>query len=237
MRKFFIISPHPDDVDFSCAGTIAKLAKEGNIVEELIVSDGSKGSHAVGYGGKRLAELRKKEQKNAGRVLGVKKVSFLGEIDGRVENTERLRKKLVAFIRREKPDVVLCPEPFLFRVDRAGILHRDHRNTGEAVFDAVYPAAGNASFFPELLRRGLKPHSVQELWFWGSAKPNLIVDISKTIQQKIQALLCHRSQIRDMKELGSRIKEWARKAARLPARQGRPRNMRYAEAFRVLKLG
>src|SRR3989338_4429253 len=127
MRKFLVISPHPDDVDFSCAGTIAKLAKEGNTVEELIVSDGSKGSHKVGFGGKKLVELRKKEQRNAGKVLGVKEVSFLGETDGKVENVEKLRKKLVAFIRQAKPDVVMCPEPFAFRLDRAGILHRDHR--------------------------------------------------------------------------------------------------------------
>jgi LmbE family N-acetylglucosaminyl deacetylase len=230
MRKFLIISPHPDDVDFSCAGTIPKLVGHGDRVEELIVSDGSKGSHVVGFGGKKLVELRKKEQKNAAKVLGVKEVSFLGEIDGEVENTRNLRKKLAALIRQMKPNVVICPEPFLFRFDRPGILHRDHRNTGEAVFDAVYPAAGNVSFFPELLKKNLKPHSVQELWFWGSSKPSLVIDISKTIEQKIQALACHRSQIQDMEALESRVKEWAR-------RMGKGKHMRYAEAFRVLRLG
>lgn len=229
MRKFLIVSPHPDDVDFSCAGTIAKLVKEGNGVEELIVSDGSKGSHAVGFGGKKLVELRRKEQENAGKALGVNGVSFLGQTDGEVENTKNLRKNLVAFLRKRKPDVVVCPEPFLFRFDRVGILHRDHREAGQAVFDAVYPAVGNASFFPELLKKNLKPHSVQEVWFWASSKPNLVVDISKTIGQKIQALSCHKSQIKDMKALASRIKEWARKT-------GRGKHIRYAEAFRVLKL-
>ena len=229
MKKFLIISPHPDDVDFSCAGTIVKLVKDGNQVEELIVSDGSKGSHKTEFGGRKLVELRKKEQRNAGKVLGVKAISFLGEIDGEVENTRNLRKKLVIFIRQRKPDVILCPDPFLFRFDRAGILHRDHRNAGEAVFDAVYPAVGNISFFPELLKKNLKPHAVQELWFWGSSKPNFVIDISKTMEKKVQALSCHESQIRNMKVLESRMKEWARK-------MGRPRKIRYAEAFRVLKL-
>ena len=229
MKKFLVVSPHPDDVDFSCAGTVSKLVKEGNRVEELIVSDGSKGIHKTGFGGDKLVELRKKEQRNAGKVLGVKEVSFFGETDGEVENTKNLRKKLVAFIRQRKPDVVMCPEPFVFRFDRAGILHRDHRNTGEAVFDAVYPAAGNTSFFPELLKKNLKPHSVQELWFWGSSKPNLVIDISKTIHQKIQALSCHASQIRDMQAVESRIKEWARI-------MGKGKHMRYAEAFRTLTL-
>lgn len=225
-----MVSPHPDDVDFACAGTIASLVKEGNSVEELIVSDGSKGSHKTGFGGKKLAELRKVEQRNAGKVLGVRKVSFLGVVDGEVENTRDLRKKLVAFMRQAKPDVVVCPEPFLFRFDRAGILHRDHRNTGEAVFDAVYPAVGNISFFPELLKRGLQPHNVQELWFWGSSKPNLVIDISKTIEQEIQALACHKSQIQDITILELRIRKRTRET-------GRPKKMRYAEDFRVLKLG
>lgn len=230
MRRFLVISPHPDDVDFGCAGTIVKLVKAGNTVEELIVSDGSKGSHKVGFGGKKLIQLREKEQESAGKVLGVKKIAFFGEIDGKIENTERLRKKLVAFLRAAKPNVVISFEPFLFRQDRAGIIHRDHRETGEAVFDAVYPATGNVSFFPELLKKDLPPHTVQELWFWGSLKPSLFIDISKTIEQKIQALSCHKSQIQDMEALEARVKEWARK-------MGKGKRMRYAEAFRVLKLG
>lgn len=229
MRKFLVISPHPDDVDFSCAGTVSKLVREGNQVEELIVSDGSKGSHAVGFGGKKLVVLREKEQKAAARTLGVDHVYFLRQVDSEVENTKNLRKKLAACIRQRKPNVVICPEPFLFRLDRAGIVHRDHRETGEAVFDAIYPAAGNASFFPELLRKGLRPHNVQELWFWGSARPNRVIDISKTIEQKIQALSCHKSQIKDMKVVGARIREWAQVV-------GKKGKMKYAEGFRVLEL-
>lgn len=229
MKKFLVISPHPDDLDFGCAGTIARLVKEGNKVEELIISDGSKGSHAVEFRGKKLALLREKEQGRAAKTLGVDHVYFLREIDGEVENTKHLRKRLVAFMRQRKPEVVMSPEPFLLRTDRAGILHRDHREAAQAVFDAVYPAVGNVSFFPELLRKNLKPHTVQEIWFWGSLKPNLVIDISKTIEQKIRALLCHQTQIKDSKAVESRIREWARNT-------GKKKKMKYAEGFRVLKL-
>lgn len=229
MKRFLVISPHPDDVDFNCAGTVVKLVRERNTVEELIVSDGSKGGRQVGYGGKKLALLREKEQKAAAKVLGVDHVYFLREIDGEVENTKTLQKKLVAFLRQRKPDVVICQDPFAPRLDRTGILHKDHRATGEAVFDAVYPAAENIWFFPELLKKNLQSHRVQEFWLWASSKPDLVIDISKTIGQKIQALSCHKSQIQDMAALELRIKEWARKM-----RKGK--RMRYGEAFRVLKL-
>jgi LmbE family N-acetylglucosaminyl deacetylase len=224
MKKFLVISAHPDDLDFGCGGTIAKLINEGNVVEELIVSDGSKGSHKVGFGGKRLAVIREKEERTAAKALGATKVHFLRELDGELENTRTLRKKIVEVCRRIQPDVVLSGEP-LHEFDNMYRSHRDHRMVAEAVFDAIYPAAGNESFFPELLKKGLKPHSIEELWFWAPLKSNKTVDISKTIDQKIKALSCHKSQIADMIEMGRRIKERARKGKR-----------RYVETFRVLKL-
>ena len=224
-RKFLVISPHPDDLDFGCGGTMAKLVKEDNMVEELIVSDGSKGSHKVGFGGKKLAAIREKEEKAAAKALGVKKVHFLREKDGELENTGVLRKKLVEAIRRIKPDVVLSSEP-AHSFENIYRSHQDHRVCAEAVFDAIYPAAGNASFFPELLKRGLKPHQIQELWFWAPMKANKVVDITTTLRQKIMALSCHKSQIADSKEMAKRIRERARKG----------KGARYVETFRVLKF-
>lgn len=227
MKKFLVISPHPDDLDFGCAGTIAKLAKAENIVEELIVSDGSKGSHVLGFGGKKLAKIREREEAEAAKVLHAHKVYFLRKVDGTLENTPVLRKSLVRMIRLVKPDVVLSFDPTaLNSFESAGRSHRDHRQVAEAVFDAVYPAAGNISFFPELR---LKPHSVKELWCFGTFKPTRIENISKTIDLKIRALLCHKSQIKEPKAMEKRIRDWARNT-------GRKKGMRYAEGFRVLTL-
>lgn len=227
MAKFLVVSPHPDDLDFGCAGTIAKLAREGNEIEELIVTDGSKGGHVVGFDGRKLARVRKKEQKGAAKILGVKTVHFLDEIDGEVENTMRLRKKLVAMIRKIKPDIVISFEPTsCFEIVYRS--HRDHRQVAEAVFDALYPAAGSISFFPELLKQGFKPHQPKELWFFGTEKPNTFVDITETINQKIEALLCHRSQVETM-DLPQEIRARAGKL-------GKKRNFKYAEAFRMIEL-
>ncbi len=229
MTTFLVVSPHPDDGDFGCGGTVAKLTQEKNEVQAAIISDGSQGSHVIGMRGKRLITIREKEQKAAAAILGVSAVHFLGEKDGAVQNTARLRKKLVELMRKIRPEAVITYDPFLFRVDRAGIAHRDHRHTGEAVFDAIYPDVGSTAFFPELVRKGLKPHQVKEIWFFGSREPNHFIDIASTIDQKIKAILCHQSQVEDKANLPQRVKEWAEKAS-----QGK--EMKYAEAFRVLQL-
>ena len=226
VKKFLIISPHPDDSDFGAAGTVAKLVQEGNAVEYLIVSDGSKGSHKVGFGGKKLAAVRQKEQKTAAQVVGVKNVTFLGQVDGEIENTKQLRKKLVREIRRIKPDIVVSFDPSSLQFENVFRSHRDHRMVAEAVFDAIYPAAGSASFFPEVLAKGLKPHQIKEVWFYATSFPTKWVDISRTLELKIKALCSHKSQV-DKAEFEELIRKNAEKNAK-------SKKMKYAECFRVV---
>ncbi len=149
-KRFLAIAAHPDDLDFTCAGTTAKLVKEGKEVFYLIISDGSKGSHKVKLSPKNLAKIRQAEQKRAAKVLGVKNVFFLGLRDGDIENTKFLRKKIVQIIRKVKPEIILSFDPASHSFDNPHRFHRDHRQTAEAVFDAIYPAAGSESVFPEL---------------------------------------------------------------------------------------
>lgn len=227
-KRILVISPHPDDLDFGCSGTIAKLTEERNKVSYLIVSDGSKGNHKIKVNEKKLVKIRKEEQKKAAGIVGVKEVFFLGEKDGEIENTKSLRKKLVRLIRKIKPDIIFSFDPANKAFDNFYRYHRDHRMTAEAVFDAVYPALGSESFFPELLKQGYKPHQIKEVWFFATQKPNKLVNISRTIKRKIKALSCHQSQIAEIKTVEKRIKEWARKVG--------GRKYLYAEGFRVVKL-
>ena len=227
MQRYLVVSPHPDDLDFGCAGTVAKLAKEGNDIEYLIVSDGSKGSQLVGFGGKKLAAIRETEQKDAANTVGVQKVTFLGEVDGEIENTRELRKKLVKEIRKAKPDIVLSFDPSSLQFESVYRSHRDHRQVAEATFDAIYPAVGNASFFPELLEEGIEPHQIEEIWFFATPRPNKFIDIADTIDLKIKALLCHKCQHEDVDELEKRIRSRSRE-------EGKEHNMEYAEGFRAI---
>lgn len=230
MKKFLAISAHPDDVDFYCGGTLATLAEQGNRVEELIISNGSKGTHVVGFSGKSLGQIREKEQRAAAKILGIQEVHFLKEIDGEIENTKDLRRKLVAFIREIQPDIVMSFDPAsLGEFEHFELSHRDHRQAGEAVFDALYPAVGNSAFFPELQKQGLGAHTIQEIWFFAASRPNKFVDISETLNLKKEALLCHKSQIRNTSNVKTLIRDNART-------MGKKKGMKYAESFRTIAI-
>ena len=229
MDKILVISPHPDDLDFACAGTVAKLTGEGHEVSYLIVTDGSKGTRGLpqsrSISEEELVRLREREQREAARVVGVSEVTFLGFRDGEVENTPALRRELVRMLRQIRPDIVFSFDPANLSFDSFYRFHRDHRVVAEAVFDAVYPAAHNKLFFPELLEQGYKPHRPREVWFFGTANPNRFVDITDTIDKKIEALACHSSQIPDIDEVSELVRARAEEL-------GRRAGCKYAEAFR-----
>lgn len=225
-KTYLIFSAHPDDLDFGCSGTVAKLVEQGNKVVYCIISDGRRGGHKAKIPKKEIIKVRQREQREAAGILGVKRVIFLKQGDGEVENTKSLKRKLVRIIRKVKPDVVLSFDPASLSFDSFYRYHRDHREAALAVFDALYPAAGSPDFFPELK---LKPHTIEEAWFFAAVSPDLWMNISGTLEKKIKALLAHRSQILDKKQLREKITDWAREA-------GRKKKMKYAEAFRRLIL-
>jgi LmbE family N-acetylglucosaminyl deacetylase len=109
--------------------------------------------------------------------------------------------------------------------------HHDHRVTGWATLDAVAPAAGNPHYFPEHAAEGLAAHQVREVYLSGTLEPNCWVDISDTLERKIDALFCHSSQLPD--EAG----EWFRDFLRERAEDaGAAANVKFAEPFRKLTL-
>jgi LmbE family N-acetylglucosaminyl deacetylase len=235
MKKFLVVSPHPDDSDFGASGTVAKLAQEGNHIEYLVVSDGSKGSHVVGFGGKKLAQTREQEQREAAALAGVKNVTFLGEVDGEMENTPELRKKLIREIRKVKPDIVLSFDPSSMLFENMYRSHRDHRVIAETVFDAIYPGVGNTSFFPELIQEGFEPHQVEEIWFFATPRPNKWVDIREYLNLKVQILLAHTSQHADPQAAEKRLRNKAAEEALQQARgKETQEKIEYAECFRVV---
>src|SRR3989344_1671763 len=225
-KKILVFSPHPDDVDFGFAGSAASLIQKGWEAVYCVVTDGSKGAHKAGLGAKAMKTLRVKEQVNAAKIVGVKKVLFLNEIDGEAENTKALRKKMVRVIRIVRPDVVVSPDPANKSFGSFYGSHRDHRQVAEPVFGAVYPAAGSKYFFPELYPK-FKPHHVSEAWFWNPEKQNKFIDISKTIKLKLEALRAHKSQFEDTRAIEKRI------IARATL-NGRKGGFKYAESFRRL---
>ncbi len=221
------VGAHPDDIDIGCSGSIAKWTKEGAETYYLVLTDGSKGSENPEISNQELIKIRKAEQQKAADLLGVKKVFFLDFVDGELENTPALRKQIVKIIRQIKPTTVICWDPTLYYDEnRMFVNHPDHRKAGEATLDCVYPFARNARTFPELLKEGLKPHVVEELLLINFSKANYFVDISGTIDKKLEALSCHKSQFSDVEKFKERMKEMSK----MIGQRAKPK-INYAESF------
>ncbi|MCA9781400.1 MAG: PIG-L family deacetylase [Candidatus Eremiobacteraeota bacterium] len=195
-----VIGAHPDDCEFGAGGVAFEWASQGTRVDFVIVTDGARGSAGCDSRPEDLVAIRRQEQHQSARVLGVSECRFLGFPDGEVENNEALLQEIVRVIRELRPQVVLThtPEFLDHRRFRGGegawVNHRDHRAVGGATLDAVYPFARNPNSFLDLK---LDCHTVQELYLWGSRFPNLEIPCREGIQAKARALACHRSQFSD----------------------------------------
>jgi LmbE family N-acetylglucosaminyl deacetylase len=226
-RKALVIVAHPDDAEFLCGGTIARWCSEGWEVNYVLTTSGDMGHRDQQMTREKLAKIREREQLAACRVLGVKECVFLRYPDGFVEDTAELRGKLVREIKRFKPDVVVTWNPY-----RTSFTHRDHRLTGQAAIDAVYPLARNYLGYPEHLEEGLAPHRVSEVLLAGSEQPDYYVDVSDFLNKKIEALKKHKSQLG-----GVSIRELRKRVRARMAETGRQAGYKLAEGFRRIVWG
>jgi len=224
-----VVVAHPDDADFMAAGTMAKWVREGVEVVLVVITDGSKGSEDPEMTRQRLVQIRQAEQRSAARRLGVREVAFLGYEDGVLEDTLALRRDLTRVIRLYRPDRMICMDPTVRWFGSGYINHPDHIAAANAALAAVSLLARNRPSFPELLAEGLEPHKVPLLYLGSTATPDHWVDISSTIDLKIQALREHRSQLNG-DEIEPMIREWAR-------RDAAGHDMEYAESYKLFKLG
>lgn len=222
------IVAHPDDIEFSCSGTLARWAKAGAKTYYVVCTSGDVGIAEPGMTKARAAEIREAEQRKAAEIAGASEVIFLREPDGMLQPTLDLRKKLVREIRRLRPEVVITGDPTVVLASSDYINHPDHRAAGIAALDAVFPAAGQPNLFEELEQEGVTAHKVRKVYVTSWEKGDLFVNITDTIDTKVAALRAHKSQMNgwDPDEM---VREWARDYAK-------GKEMAYAEAFRVIQL-
>jgi LmbE family N-acetylglucosaminyl deacetylase len=230
-RRVLSIHAHPDDQEFTVAGTLAKWAKAGSEVVTVCVTSGEAGSNRYTppeMTREALAPIRQAEQRAACRVLGVAEVLFLGYEDGVLEPSLALRRDLTRVLRRYRPDAVVCGDPTVRFYGTTYLNHPDHRAAADAALDAVFPAAGTRFIFPELLAEGLEPHAVRTVFIHGATRPDTFIDIADVLAVKVAALKEHRSQMGEW-DPTDMITAWA-------AEQGKPRKLAVAEAFRRMVL-
>jgi LmbE family N-acetylglucosaminyl deacetylase len=225
------IYAHPDDQDFTVAGTLAKWAKEGCTIISVMITSGDSGSNDPNKGAEYkpvLAKLREEEQLAANAVLGITETIFLHYPDGELVADIKLRRDLTRLIRIYKPDVVVSGDPSSWFYGSDYINHPDHRAAAEATLYAVFPSAGTRLIFTDLLEAGYEPHNVKRLYIHGAEKSDTWVDISETIEIKIEALKKHISQV-DTHEVDSWIRNWAKE-------EGLAKEITFAESYKVMIL-
>ena len=224
-----VIVAHPDDADFGPAGTAARWIDEGAQGWLVCCTSGDAGGEDPDADPLALAATRESEQRAAATVIGYAGVSFLHQPDGALANDLALRELLVREIRIFRPDAVLATDPDTLFYQGGGINHTDHRAAGIAAVDAVYPAARNPMAFPNLARSGLAAHRVRRLYLFWSDRSDTWVDVSATLQRKIDALRAHASQIHDPDGMAERIRDWA-------AKEGAPMGSTAAEGLRLIVI-
>jgi LmbE family N-acetylglucosaminyl deacetylase len=208
-ERFMVIAAHPDDSEFGPAGTAARWIDAGSQGWLVCCTSGDQGGEDPDADPLVLAALREAEQRSAATIVGYSGVTFLHQPDGALANDLPLRELLVREIRTFRPDAVLATDPDTLFYTGGGINHTDHRAAGIAAVDAVYPAARNPMAFPSLARAGLPAHRVRRVYLFWSDRADTWVDISATLDRKIEALRAHASQIHDADALATRIRAWA----------------------------
>jgi len=225
-KRVMVIVAHPDDIEFSCAGTIARWVKQGAEVCYVLCTSGDVGIATPGMTKAEATRIRESEQTAAANVVGVKEVVYLREPDGMLEATMNLRKRLVREIRRFKPDTVLTGDPQALWSGEGYINHPDHRAAALAAVDAIFPAAGQPNLFQEFEQEGIFAHKPYKVYVFSWDQADVFVNITDTIDLKIEALKQHKSQMKDW-DPTDRVKEWAAETAK-------GKEMDYAERFRVI---
>jgi LmbE family N-acetylglucosaminyl deacetylase len=230
LRRILCISAHPDDNEFTIAGSVARWAREGRDVGFCLVTTGGAGVNEHTPSSEGLIPIREKEARAAAKILGVRDLVLLGYVDGTLEPTLGLRRDLTRVIRRYRPDIVVCGDPTVRYYGNEYLNHPDHRAVASAALDAAFPSSETSAIFPELLAEGLAPHKVKQVFISGSLDPDVFVDISATLAAKCRALKAHRSQVGKGEWVDPLLTAWA-------IRDGKRGGVRHAEAFKRMVLG
>jgi LmbE family N-acetylglucosaminyl deacetylase len=230
-QRILVLLAHPDDPEFFCGATLTRWAKAGHEIIYWLMTCGDKGTKNRDIQSETLCHVRQEEQKAAAQVIGAKEVHFLGYPDGYLVPDLQLRKEITRIIRQVRPDIIVTCDPTALYVGDTRLNHPDHRAAGQAVLDAVFPAARDHLNFVELWRdENLEPHITREVWVSVTNQPNVTLDVTEFWENKIQALKEHKSQIGDPTSFEERMRQRI-------APGSNPEAPRYQESFKRLILG
>ena len=212
LKTILAIGAHPDDIEFGCGATMAKLNAEGHQLIFVVATDGNRGSRQHEVEKSALIQSRKKEQQDAANILGAKEIVFLDQEDGNLKADLSFKELVVRQIRKYKPDMIFTHDPswyYSIREDgTASVNHTDHRACGEAVLDGVYPLARDLQSFPNHAIEGLMPHITPELYLFTHGKtPTFGFELTEQeVDTQIKSIWAHTSQIDHPQQIADMIK-------------------------------
>ena len=180
-----VIGAHPDDPDGTAGGTAIKFAKLGHNVMFVSLTNGDAGHQSKGGGA--LARIRRAEAQEAGRRFGVT-YKVLDNHDGELMPTLEVRHQVIRLIREWNADIVIGPRPYDY--------HPDHRNTAIVLQDAAYMVIvpNVAPDTPPLKKNPVFLYAQDRFQKPYPFSPDIAIDISDVIDQKIYAMAAHESQ-------------------------------------------
>jgi LmbE family N-acetylglucosaminyl deacetylase len=230
-RRILCVQPHYDDNDIGAGGTLARLHDQGTEIIYLTVTDDLVGVVDPHLPDEQAARQLQQEQRQAGTIIGVARHEWLGYPDAGDYNYFAMRRRVIAAIRRLRPDFLMTCDPWL-----PYEAHRDHIQTGLAVAEASYlhamprlKAGEDRPSDPEA-DWDYQPYPIQGVIFYFSHAPNTLVDIDATHARKRQALACYQAQFTpdDMERLLRSVEDEQRRAAQGEA-------YTHGETFKVLR--
>ncbi|WP_186328372.1 PIG-L deacetylase family protein [Paenibacillus sp. 32O-W] len=183
--KVLAIGAHPDDIEISCAGTLAKMVEAGHEVVLCHASDGDKGHYEIPAS--ELVPIRRREAEQAGAVINSRVVS-LGLRDGEIwPEQEEIRLKFIDLMCTVQPDLVITHAPNDYMPD--------HNALSRIVFDTTFLAT-----LPGASRQHKPAAKVPALYYMDNLsgidfQPTLYVDITATFGTKLEMLKKHQSQL------------------------------------------
>lgn len=226
VKSVLVIEPHPDDNEVGAGATVKEWLDRGVRVVYLTVTDGRCGSEDSRLSAEEMIEIRRRERQEANRLLGVQESYNLGFEDGGNWSEYQLMAVLVPLIRQFRPELLMTVDPWTPYES-----HPDHVKTGKGCTAALISAKSGIAF-----KGQGDPHNVPQVAFYGTAYPNTFIDVTRTWDVKVQALLAHRSQFQEDPRSALYLDFLSAEAERLFRDHGEPRGDGggRVEAFKVL---
>jgi LmbE family N-acetylglucosaminyl deacetylase len=185
-----VVAAHPDDEILGCGGTMARLTREGHEVRIAILAEGmsSRYAHREDADPRQLQHLHARAQQAADKV-GAKEVVLCKLPDNRLDTVPLLEvvKQVEELVARFRPEVIYTHHPGDLNVDH-GVAHR-------AVLTATRPVAGQCV-------KEIYAFEVPSSTEWAFQRleplfrPSVFVDITETLETKIEALICYDTETR-----------------------------------------